>query len=120
MKNYVGELGSSKCVGKLGWVKWGKLELACPTACACLFKVRPGVFSKTLCHMWGKLNLPIFLFNVGLLTIIKIDSLIFLAKPTRRMGPFPSWTPLLNQRLMVIYPLLYTGNLPLWTSTYSR
>ena len=47
-------------------------ELACPTACACLFKVRPGVFGKTLSHMWGKLNLPIFLFNVGLLTLIKI------------------------------------------------
>ena len=45
------------------------------------FKVRPGVLSKTLSHMWGKLNLPIFLFNVGLLTLIKIDSLMFLAKP---------------------------------------
>ena len=31
--------------------------------------------------MWDKLNLPMFLFNVGLLTPIKIDSLIFLAKP---------------------------------------
>ena len=29
--------------------------------------------------MWCKLNLPMFLFNVGLLTLIKIDSLIFLA-----------------------------------------
>ena len=44
-------------------------------------KLRPGVLSKTLSHMWGKLNLPMFLFNVGLLTLIKIDSLIFLAKP---------------------------------------
>ena len=26
--------------------------------------------------MWGKLNLPIFLFNVGLLTLINIDSLM--------------------------------------------
>ena len=31
--------------------------------------------------MWSKLNLPIFLFNVGLLTLIKIDSLMYLAKP---------------------------------------
>ena len=31
--------------------------------------------------MWGTLNLPIFLFNVGLLTLIKIYSLMFLAKP---------------------------------------
>ena len=27
-------------------------------------------------HMWGKLSLPMFLFNVGLLTLIKIGSLI--------------------------------------------
>ena len=45
------------------------------------FKVRPSVFSKTLSHMWGKLNLPIFLFNVGLFTLINIDSLMFVAKP---------------------------------------
>ena len=75
------ELGWPKCVGKLGWVKWVVLELACPTACTCLFTLRPGVLSKTLSHMWGKLNLPIFLFNVGLLTLIKIDSLMFPAKP---------------------------------------
>ena len=59
----------------------GVLQLACPTACACIFKLRPGVLSKTLSHKWGKLNLPIFLFNVGSLTLIKIDSLTFLAKP---------------------------------------
>ena len=29
--------------------------------------------------MWSKSNLPMFLFNVGLLTLIKIDSIIFLA-----------------------------------------
>ena len=80
-KNCVGELGWPKCVGKLGWFKLGKLELACPTGCVCLFKVRPGVLSKTLSPIWGKLNLPIFLFNVGLLTLIKIDSLMFLTKP---------------------------------------
>ena len=56
------------------------LGLACPTACTCLFKVRPGVLSKTLSHMWGNLNLPIFLFNVGLLILIKMYSLMFLAK----------------------------------------
>ena len=61
---YVGMLGWFKWVGMLGWLKWvgmlGWLELACPTACACLFKVRAYVLSKTLSHMWGKLNLPIF------------------------------------------------------------
>ena len=55
----------------LGW-----LELACPTACTCLFKLRPGVLSKTLSHIWVKLNLPIFLFSVGLFTLINKDSLI--------------------------------------------
>ena len=30
--------------------------------------------------MWGKLNLPVFLFNVELLTLMNMDSLIFLAK----------------------------------------
>ena len=60
----------------LGW-----LELACSTIGACLFKVGTGVLSETLSHMWGKLNLPIFLFKVGLLTLITMDSLIFLAKP---------------------------------------
>ena len=81
MKNCVGELGLPKCVGKLGWIKWRVLGLACPTVCVCLFKVRPGVLSKTLSNMWGKLNLPILLLNVGLFTLIKINSLMFLAKP---------------------------------------
>ena len=31
--------------------------------------------------MQGKLNLPLFLFNVGLLTLINMDSLMLLAKP---------------------------------------
>ena len=78
----MGELGWPKCVGMLVWFKWvgvlGWLGLACPTACACLFKVRPGVLSKTLSHMGGKLNLPIFLFNKGLFTLINMDSFIFL------------------------------------------
>ena len=40
-------------------------------------------------------------------------------RKTRRMVPSPSWTPLSNQRLMVAYPLLCTGNLCIQTSTYS-
>ena len=56
----------------------GWLELVCPTTWACLFKVRPGVLSKTLSHMWGKLNLQIFLLKVELCILINIDSLIFL------------------------------------------
>ena len=46
-KNCMGELGWPKCVGKLGWFNWVGvlcwLELAHPTACACLFKVRLGI-----------------------------------------------------------------------------
>ena len=63
----MGELGWPTCVGILGWFKWlgmlGWLELAYPTAWTCLFKGGPKVLSKTLSHMCGKLNLPIFLFK---------------------------------------------------------
>ena len=53
------------------------LELACPTAYACLFKVRHGILHMTLTHMWDKLNLPIFIPNVELLTLIKVDGAVF-------------------------------------------
>ena len=79
-----GGVGWPKCVGRSGLFNWVGvlcwLESACPTACACLFKVRSGVLSQTLSYICGKFNLPIFLFNVGLFNIIYIDSLIFLAK----------------------------------------
>ena len=84
-ENCMWDLCWPRCVGMLGWFKLVEvlacLELACPTACVCLFKLRPGVLSKTLSHMWCKLNLPMFLFNVGLLTLINMGSLMFLAKP---------------------------------------
>ena len=76
------------------------LESSCPTACAYIFKLRPGVLSKTLSPMWGKLNLPMFLSNVGLLTPIKIDYLIFLAKPC------PS--------LPIIWKLFWLVGWPVW------
>ena len=66
--NCVGMLGWFECVGMLGW-----LELVFPTIGTCLFKVRPEVLSKTLSHMWEKLNLPIFLFKLGLLTLINME-----------------------------------------------
>ena len=40
-------------------------------------------------------------------------------RTTRRMGPSPSWTPLSNLRLMVVYPILCTGNPHIQISTYS-
>ena len=76
------------------------LELTCPTVCACLFKLRPGVLSKILSHMWGKLNLFMFLFNVGLLTLMNMDSLIFLAK--------------LCPSLPIIWKLLWLVGWPVW------
>ena len=51
----------------------------------CLFRVRPLVLSKTLSQMWDRLNLPILLFKVGLLTLMYMDSLIFLAKVARNI-----------------------------------
>ena len=58
----------------------GIVGIDLPNCMFMLFKLRPGVLSKTLLHMWGTLSLPMFLFNVGLLTLMNIDSLIFLAK----------------------------------------
>ena len=40
-------------------------------------------------------------------------------RTTKRMVPSPSWTPLSNQRLIVAYSSLCTGNLCIQTSTYS-
>ena len=34
------------------------------------------VLKRTLCHKWLSWNLPMFLFRVGLFTLMKIDSLI--------------------------------------------
>ena len=45
-----------------------------------LFNLRPGVLIKTLSHIWGKLNLQTLFFRVGLLTLITMDSLIYLDK----------------------------------------
>ena len=103
--------------------------------CMCmLFNLRPGVLSKTLSHMWGKLNLPMFLFNVGLLILMNMDSLIFLAK----LCPFPSYyldiimaggvacmvTALMNGR-GVLQVLLYLspkvlGLSPMYSSSQER
>ena len=63
-------------MGVLGWFNGvrsyvGYFEHAQCLAHAFLF-LRPGVLGRTLSHLWCKLNLPIFLFNVGLLTLMKI------------------------------------------------
>ena len=48
--------------------------LSMPNILCMPFYFKTRCFSKTLSHLWGKLKLPIFLFNVGLLTLINIDS----------------------------------------------
>ena len=51
------------------WVDWmGVLELAYPTACTCLFKLRPGMLSKTLSDMWGSHRQPVPLLKQSALT----------------------------------------------------
>ena len=50
--------------------------------------------------MWGKLILPMLLFKVGLLILIKIDSFIFIAK----LCPF----------LSIIWKLLWLVGWPVW------
>ena len=52
-----------------------------------LFSLRAGVLIKALSHIWGRLNLPILLLRVGLLTLIKMDSLIYLDKSVLAKGP---------------------------------
>ena len=65
-----------------------------------LFNLRPGVLIKTLSHIWGKLNLPTLLFKGGLLTLINMDSLIYLDK----------WCP----SLPIICKLLWLVGWPVW------
>ena len=43
---------------------------------------------KTLSHIWGKLNLPILLLRVGLLTLISMDSLLYLDKWHPSLPPY--------------------------------
>ena len=68
------------------------MDWACPlrdVLCACplsLLILRSGVLYRTLSHIWQRLYLPTFLFSVGLLTLMNIDSLIVLAR---------SWSSLL-------------------------
>ena len=95
----MGVLGWLNCMGMLGWFKWvgvlGWLELACPTACTCLFKVRLEVLNKTLSHMWGELNLTIFLFNVGLFTLINLYPKVLEVSPMYSSSQVrsPHWEP---------------------------
>ena len=76
-------------------VKVGRgVRLSMPNIMHMAFHFKTRLLSKTLSHMWGKLNLPIFLFNVGLLTLINIDSLMVLANscpPCLLFGSYTDW-----------------------------
>ena len=50
------------------------------------FKVR--VLNRTLSHIWWRLYLPTFLMNVGLLTLMYIDSLMVLSRPLPSLPPY--------------------------------
>ena len=63
--------------GVLGRGNW-----ECPiwcVLCRCPLILSPGLLRSTLSHIWCKLNLAMFLFSVGLLTLMHMDSLIVLA-----------------------------------------
>ena len=62
-----------------GSVRLGGLSM--PNVMCMPFYFKPRVLIRTLSHLWCKLNLPIVLFSMGLLTLIYIDSLIVLAMP---------------------------------------
>ena len=59
--------------------------------------------------MWGKLNLPIFLFNVGLLTLIKIDSLMYLAKPWPSLPPYYLKVVITSWMASTVAMMMYMG-----------
>ena len=78
--------------GMWGWFKFtnptacallelvGEFELLCLNAWVLFLRVIPGVLSKNISHMCGRLNLTMFLFRLQLLTLTNMDSFIFLAK----------------------------------------
>ena len=76
------------------------VRISMPNSMQCLLQLRPGVLSKNLSHIWGKLNLPIFPFSVGLFTLINMDSLILLAKLC------PSFPIIWKLYLVVGWPVL--------------
>ena len=57
------------------------LNYVCVLGCWEEPSLSPGVLKRTLSHIWLRLYLPMFWFNVGLFTLMKIDSLIVLACP---------------------------------------
>ena len=58
--------------------------------------------------MWGKLKIPLFLFNVGLLTLINTDSLIFLAKP---LPPYYLKVIVTGRMAYVVVMMMYLGGM---------
>ena len=71
--------------------------------------------------MWGKLNLPIFLFNAGLLTLIKMDSLMFLAKPCPSLPPYYLKVILTSRMACIVAVMMYgRGLLQVLSVSFSK
>ena len=100
-------------MGVLGWVDW-----AYPISCACLFILSQGVLQSTLSHIWCKLNLPLFLLRVGLLTLMYIDSLIIWqchGPISLLFGSFAVWW-----YAYTVTVVMYRGRVPLGKSFSKR
>ena len=61
----------------------------------------PGVLNRTLSHIWLNWNISIFLFSVGLFTLMKMDSLINLVKS------YPSLPVMLKLSWVVVCPICW-------------
>ena len=62
-----------------GGVRFSRLSM--PNTMHILFILSPGILRRILSHILCKLNLPTFLFSVGLLTLMYNDSLKALTMP---------------------------------------
>ena len=60
-----------------------------------------GMLSRSPSHIWGRLYLPIFLFTVGLLTLLYLDSLAVLAKSC------PSLSTMLKFSMVIRWPVVF-------------
>ena len=84
MMGYVGinpKLGLCAWIMNTCWTMTLTLNYVCALGCWEEPSLSAGVLKRTLSHIWLRLYLPMFWFNVGLFTLIKIDSLMVLAFP---------------------------------------
>ena len=56
-----------------------------------------GVLTRTPSHIWGRLYLPVFLFRVGLLTLIYSNSMILVSPKDKEPHTMQKWYNILVQ-----------------------